>query len=160
MDKERFEEIKQDFQWGIKVAGKGQGYTNLHDDDVSWLISTVEEQARRLDNMAHVIKLKNKEMRELSNFLKEKNIPLKELSPLITVMAHVERLEKENKWLDGGWGAAIKMREERDKRIEGLLEENQRYREVIERLYKFDGNIQEHSALADMLCGEILEGEE
>jgi|SRR5690625_2767555 len=30
------------------------------------------------------------------------------------------------------------------------------YREVFEKLYKFDGNVEEHSALAYMLCGELL----
>ncbi len=125
-DQERLEEIKQKF-------------IDSPDDDITWLISTVEEQAERLDNMAHVIKLKNKEMRELSNFLKERNIPLKELSPLITVMAHVERLEKENKWLDGGWDSEIKSRERID--IENaklsvefrrMQVENKHYREALE----------------------------
>lgn len=36
------------------------------------------------------------------------------------------------------------------------VKENKQYREVIEKLYKFDGNVEEHSALADMLCGELL----
>lgn len=46
-----------------------------------------------IDSMAHIIKLKNKEMRELSNFLKERNITLIDLSPLVTVMDHVQELE-------------------------------------------------------------------
>ncbi len=57
------------------------------------------QQVAQIESMAHVIKVKNKEMRELSNFLKERNIPLKELSPLITVMNQVQELEKENKTL-------------------------------------------------------------
>ncbi|SHG82425.1 hypothetical protein [Virgibacillus chiguensis] len=45
--------------------------------------------------------------------------------------------------------------------ISGELEQqNKRYRKIFEQLYNFDGNVQEHSALTDMLCGDALEGEE
>lgn len=33
-----------------------------------------------------------------------------------------------------------------------------KYYGVIKKLYEFDGDVQEHSALADMLCGDVLEG--
>lgn len=43
--------------------------------------------------------------------------------------------------------------------FKGYIEQNKHYREVVEKLYKFDGNVEEHSALADMLCGELLHGQ-
>lgn len=35
-------EIKKDFEWGIKVGGNGNGYSNLDDEQVEWLINRVE----------------------------------------------------------------------------------------------------------------------
>ena len=40
-------EIKKDFEWGIKAAGKGQGHTNLDDEQVLWFI----EQAEKLEKI-------------------------------------------------------------------------------------------------------------
>lgn len=34
-----------------------------------------------------------------------------------------------------------------------------KYYGIIKQLYEFDGDVQEHSKLADMLCGDVLEGE-
>ncbi|GIP63340.1 hypothetical protein J32TS6_18950 [Virgibacillus pantothenticus] len=95
-DKERLEEIKK------VIESQKESVRKLSVNDAKWLIQEAKEKQRlkeRVQEMAHVIKVKNKEMRELSNFLKQRNIPLKELSPLITVMHHVQELEKENKTL-------------------------------------------------------------
>ena len=40
---DKLQEIKDDFAWGIKAAGQGQGYTNLDDEQVSWLIEQLEQ---------------------------------------------------------------------------------------------------------------------
>lgn len=84
MSKERLEEIINNITFVAK------SYNGIEP-----LIEYAKEQAEQVDSMAHVIKVKNKEMRELSNFLKERNIPLKELSPLFTVMNHVQGLERD-----------------------------------------------------------------
>ncbi|RFA36213.1 hypothetical protein CAI16_05315 [Virgibacillus dokdonensis] len=47
-----------------------------------------------------------------------------------------------------------------NKQNTALYKQNKRYLEIFEQLYNFDGNVQEHSKLTDMLCGEALEGEE
>lgn len=40
---DKLQEIKDDFAWGVKAAGQGQGYTNLDDEQVSWLIEQLEQ---------------------------------------------------------------------------------------------------------------------
>ncbi len=93
--------------------------------DKDRLISTVEEQAEQINGMAHVIKVKNKEMRELSNFLKKRNIPLKELSPLITGMRFMEEQQKEIEDRENSH-----MNLYNDKKA--IKEENVRLREALE----------------------------
>jgi len=102
---ERLESIKYNWKetdWGIDKS------------DINWLI----EQAESVELMVHVIKVKNKEMRELSNFLKERKIPLKELSPLVIDYNHNHIYKPQD----------IKMIE--------LKKQNKRYRESIERATK------------------------
>jgi len=118
MDK-RLEEIKERFKAMNELPSfKKLAPTELFFDDIDYLIQQAEvskewqivanntyadlikaerrvkELEDKTDSMARVIKVKNKEMRELSNFLKKRNIPLKELSSLITVMAHVDFFRK------------------------------------------------------------------
>jgi len=46
-----------------------------------------------------------------------------------------------------------------DKQLHSTQQQNERYLGVFKQLYNFDGDVQEHSKLADMLISEILEGE-
>lgn len=75
--------------------------------------------------------------------------------------------EAQNFYDDGHFGYLVERVQELETYVETgtyiqrkLRKENKRYREVIEQLYNFDGDVQAHSALADMLCGEALEGDE
>lgn len=89
---------------------------------------TVDSMAHVIKVKNHLIKVKNKERRELSDFLKKRSIPLKKLSPLITVMHHVQELEKN---LEHGAKVVVKTAEK-------LLEEQektQRYRKLINEIY-------------------------
>ncbi|WP_368652399.1 hypothetical protein AB4Y30_11610 [Ornithinibacillus sp. 4-3] len=72
---------------------------------------------------------------------------------LIQQAERVQELKHDKEHLE-----LIKDRQEEEYR--NLHEQNKRYREVIEQLYNYDGDVQAHSALADMLCGEILEESE
>lgn len=49
--------------------------------------------------------------------------------------------------------------EHRLKMLKYCSDARRKYYGVIKTLYSFDGNVQEHSSLADMLCGEIVEGQ-
>lgn len=75
-----------------------------------------------INSMAHIIKVKNKEMRELSDFLKERNIPLKELSPLVTIMSYVRELEKDYEYLSHHYGLET--------------DQNQRYKQALEQVWE------------------------
>lgn len=61
MDKERLEEIKQKF-------------IDSPDDDITWLISTVEEQDTKIEEWARLIKMRTKKMIELNLFLQKRNV--------------------------------------------------------------------------------------
>lgn len=113
---ERLEEIKHQLEESNSYDDNPNGYW-YH--NINWLI----EQAEQVDSMAHVIKVKNKEMRKLSNFINERNIPLKELSPLITVMNYVQEVEEESQ------GIIDKSTSER---MDFLEHQNKRYREALE----------------------------
>ncbi len=81
------------------------------------------EQEEKVDSMVHITKLKNREIRELSDFLKERNIPLKALSPLVTVMNYVQELEEQLKDRDSAISTGI--------HVSNLIKkQNKRYREA------------------------------
>ncbi len=126
-DKERLEELKGVVSTWIAFLQEGE-FPDVVDEEVEMierLISTVEEQAQRLDNMAHVIKLKNKEMRELSNFLKKRKIPFKKLSPLITAMKFMEEQQKE---IEG----RKDFESRRIQQVNNLIERNKRYSQALD----------------------------
>ncbi len=126
-DKERLEELKGVVSTWITFLQEGE-FPDVVDEEVEMierLISTVEEQAQRLDNMAHVIKLKNKEMRELSNFLKKRKIPFKKLSPLITAMKFMEEQQKE---IEG----RKDFESRRIQQVNNLIERNKRYSQALD----------------------------
>ncbi|GGP17450.1 hypothetical protein GCM10011346_53020 [Oceanobacillus neutriphilus] len=128
------------------------------------------QQVAQIESMAHVIKVKNKEMRELSNFLKERNIPLKELSPLITVMNQVQELERDR----AEWEIESHTQNARNKRLEHqfnelyrkhfikvdqLEKQNQRYKEVkgqLEAIY--DAEDMENPIIKNEYIGGYLQG--
>ncbi len=87
-----------------------------------------------IDSMAHIIKVKNKEMRELSNFLKERSIPFIDLSPLVTVMDHVQELERVNKQLKGNLSVYKGYYKNTLKHNEELIDQNKRYRDMETRI--------------------------
>lgn len=47
--------------------------------------------------------------------------------------------------------------EHRLKMLKYCSDARKEYFGIIKKLYEFDGNVQEHSKLADLLCGEVLE---
>ena len=51
VNNDKLQEIKRDFEWGIKAAGEGQGYTNLDDESVSWLISQLEQAQAEIERL-------------------------------------------------------------------------------------------------------------
>lgn len=57
----------------------------------------------------------------------------------IQLEERVEELEKENKWLDGGWDVEIKMRENTVIEYDKLQSENQRYKQAL-RFYADEKN--------------------
>lgn len=138
MDKERLKEFKQQIDF-LDDSADMEDYHRLIDTlknmyEDGWLkelVSTVEEQSEKINGMAHVIKLKNKEMRELSKFLKERNIPLKDLSPLITAMNHVQELERVNKQLKSNLSVHKGYYKSMIKINEDIAEKNKKYRELI-----------------------------
>lgn len=157
MNKERLEEIKSNAiedKEHYKYLDGAKGYWvttfTLSEKDYKWLI----EQAEQVESMAHVIKVKNKEMRELSDFLKKRNIPLKKLSPLITVMAHVEFLEK-------ALETNAKIAEYATEEKEELKQQNKQYREamILARACIEYGRTDKEEKIYSIL-GEALEGEE
>lgn len=114
----------------------------------------VKELEDKTDSMARVIKVKNKEMRELSNFLKKRNIPLKELSSLITVMAHVDFLEK-------ALETNAKIAEYATEEKEELKQENHRYKQALEEILGLDIDVSIYDYSGDVItiAAEALKGD-
>ena len=125
-DQERLEELEDLFEdISNDMIPPYVGITCDTVVDVKWVIKYAKEQAEQIDSMAHVIKVKNREMRELRNFLKERNIPLKKLSPLITIMNHVQELEEQKLALIEEMGQV-------DERFLDLEQQNKKLREALE----------------------------
>lgn len=83
------EEIKKDFEWGIKCAGKGQGYANLDDEQVEWMISTIEGlkgEVERLKIALHTHESYDKTVCELQQQVETYRKALEEIVPCIQTM--------------------------------------------------------------------------
>ncbi|WP_272032930.1 hypothetical protein [Oceanobacillus kimchii] len=60
------------------------------------------------------------------------------------LQAKVDELDKENKWIDGGWDTEIKMREKTEVKKEKLISENQRYKQALEEIKSLTINPREY----------------
>lgn len=47
-DKQMLSEIEDNFKWGIKVGGKGDGHNNLDDEQIEWMIRTIKSYDQSL----------------------------------------------------------------------------------------------------------------
>lgn len=65
MTEKELQEIEDQFNWGVKAAGEGQGYTNLDDESVLKLIATVRRLQDALKGSAIITKTARSQIKRL-----------------------------------------------------------------------------------------------
>jgi archaellum component FlaC len=55
LDKQMLSEIEDNFKWGIKVGGKGDGHNNLDDEQIQWMIETIKHYDSEVNHLNELI---------------------------------------------------------------------------------------------------------
>lgn len=65
LDKQILDEIEDNFTWGVKVGGKGDGHNNLDDEQIQWMIKTIKQNKWTINNLKQIIFSKDEEIYNL-----------------------------------------------------------------------------------------------